>query len=390
MTPFVFSGIPEIRFGAGKIRDLPALLRVYGQNVLAVTGAKSFTGSAAWPALKSALEAAGQKLFHVAVPGEPSPETVDAAVSAFHGRQIHVVAAIGGGSGIDAGKAISAMLPLNAPVEDFLEGVGRKLKHPGVKVPFVAVPTTAGTGSEATRNAVISHIGPEGFKRSLRHDRFMPDAAVVDPGLMCGCPPAVTAACGMDALCQLIESYVSQKASPVTDALAYSGLESVFRGLVPAFVSGAEDVGARTHMAYGALMSGLTLANAGLGVIHGLASPVGGFFNVPHGVVCGTLLAPAVKMTVRKLREAGGDGALEKFARIGSLFSEGRVLDRGAACGFLVEKLYQWSETLGMPRLGRYGVAPGDVGRIVRISDNKDNPIALDEEEMKNVLVERI
>ena len=192
-------------------------------------------------------------------------------------RGIDVVLSTGGGSVIDAGKAVSAMLRVEGSVAEYLEDVGTR-KHPGTKVPFVAVPTTAGTGCEATRNAVLSRVGPDGFKKSLRHDNFLPDAAVVDPVLTLSCPPDITAACGLDALTQLLESFVSTKASVLTDVLALSGLEHIGNSLVPACTNSGQDIDMRANLSYAALMSGITLTSAGLGTVHGFASSIGGLF----------------------------------------------------------------------------------------------------------------
>src|SRR5690606_22395692 len=198
---------------------------------------------------------------------EPTPSIVDAAVNEFGDFSPEVVVAIGGGSVLDAGKAISAMLPLKAGVREYLEGVGSRT-HPGDKVPFIAVPTTSGTGSEATKNAVLSEVGERGFKRSLRHDRFVSDVAIVDPVLAVTCPKTVTATSGMDAFTQLLESYLSTAANPITDALALEGLRHVSRSL-PLAVHDPGNLSARCGMALASYLSGITLANAGLGLVHG-------------------------------------------------------------------------------------------------------------------------
>ena len=184
---------------------------------------------------------------------------------------------------MDAGKSISAMLTKTESIKEYLEGIGTK-KHDGKKMPFVAVPTTSGTGSEATKNAVISEIGGRGFKKSLRHDNFVPDSVVIDPRLMISCPQNVTAASGMDVFSQLIEGYLSTNSSPMTDALALSGLRYIKEGLLKSYETG-DDIDARGKVAYASYLSGVVLANAGLGTVHGFASPIGGYFDIPHGVV---------------------------------------------------------------------------------------------------------
>jgi alcohol dehydrogenase class IV len=260
-----------------------------------------------------------------------------------------------------------------------------------VKVPFVAVPTTAGTGCEATKNAVISSVGPQGFKKSLRHDNFMPDVAIVDPLLALSCPPAVTAACGLDALSQLIESFVSVKASILTDTLAASGLERMNNSLVPACTGAAHDVNIRADLAYAALVSGITLANAGLCVVHGFASSIGGMFSVPHGVVCGVLLVPCLRRTILALSQnEAGLPHLAKFARAGEILCGRRRGTVRETCDLLIEKLEEYTRLLKIPRLGTYGITTDSIGSIIDKTDNKNNPVKLEKEDLRKILMESL
>jgi len=223
IADFSFARMPEIHFGPGRRSLLPRLIARYGRNVLLVTGSASFARSPRYQALTDELAKAGIRIVHCSVSGEPSPDFVDATVASVRGEEFACVVGIGGGSALDAGKAISAMLPLGDSVVPYLECVDSR-KHDGRKVPYIAVPTSSGTGAEATKNAVLSNIGADGYKSSLRHDNFVPDVALLDPEFTLTCPADVTAACGLDALTQLLEAYVSSKASPMTDALALSGL----------------------------------------------------------------------------------------------------------------------------------------------------------------------
>jgi len=386
---FAFARTPRILFGAGVVENLPSLLRTMGRNALAVTGGSSFAASGGRDRLARRLADAGIAARWFSVDREPSPDLVDEASARFRGDTIDVVCAIGGGSVIDAGKAIAAMLPQDCSVFDYLEGVGTGRAHDGRTVPLIAVPTTAGTGSEATKNAVLSRVGRDGFKKSLRHDAFIPAAAVVDPELTLTCPLHITAASGMDALSQLLESYVSTKATPFTDALAASGLEQAARSLIPA-ATGTGGIEAGTGMSYAALVSGITLANAGLGVVHGFASSVGGLFDIPHGVVCGTLLGASMRMTLERLKEGAGSAvALAKFSRAGAILS-GREGKAEQSCDRLVETLDRWTETLDIPRLGEYGVTESDLGTIIEKTGIKNNPAPLDADDLKSILRERI
>jgi alcohol dehydrogenase len=276
-------------------------------------------------------------------------------------------------------------------VLDHLEDVGRKVPHSGVKIPYVAIPTTSGTGGEMTKNAVISMIGPQGYKKSLRHDNLIPDAVIVDPELMITCPPHITAACGMDAFTQLLEPYLSPIASPLTDALAFSGLERIRDHLIPACTHGGGDVGVRAGMAYASMLSGVALANAGLGIVHGLASPIGGFFPIPHGVVCGTLVASATESNIAALRERRENpAALAKYAKVGVLFGGAAAKSEAWNCDFLVEKLREWTDTLAIARLGGYGITTADYDRIADKTSNRHNPVKLERDELDELLARRL
>jgi alcohol dehydrogenase class IV len=385
--------MPRIEFGPGKFRVMGRLIQGFGKRALLVTGSASLERSGKWTELAGKLEEQALESWRCRLDGEPSPEFVDSAVSAYRDKGIEVVVAVGGGSVIDAGKAISAMLTQDAPVKEFLEGVGTR-EHPGHKVPLIAVPTTAGTGSEATKNAVLSRVGTQGFKKSLRHDNFVPNIAVIDPELMRSCPADVTAACGMDALTQLLEAYLSPKASPLTDALAFSGLGYLKDSLIPVCTKEADHVGKRAGMAYAALLSGIALANAGLGIVHGLASPIGGRFRVPHGVVCGTLVGMATRLNVKALRKLGEEGlpGLRKYARIGALVhgQAFREEDTDRCADLLVSRLEVWTESLHLPRLGSYGIRSGDVDEIAEAAGNKNNPVALGKEEIRDLVLARL
>ncbi len=385
------TSIPQkIIFGAGRFSLLDKVMRRLGRNALLVTGAGFPDRMRQWDDLLDALEKEKMNVFHIEVAGEPSPEFVDGAVEKFRGTMINVVAGIGGGSALDAGKAISAMLPQKNPVIDFLEGVGTK-RHNGIKVPYIAVPTTSGTGSEATKNAVLSRVGADGFKKSLRHDNLVPDVVIVDPELAATCPGDISAACGMDAFTQLLEAYVSTKSNPLTDALALSGIEKIAARLEWVCGAGCDDIDARADMAYASLMSGVALANAGLGLVHGIAGPIGGFFRIPHGVACGTLMAKANKMTIGKLKSMeGGEGALAKFSKAGAAISGRPDAGLEEGCDLLTAKLEELTESLKIPRLGRYGIKETDLDKIVAASDNKNNPAALDEQEMRELLGARL
>jgi len=393
ITDFSLSRLPRIEFGPGAVAKLPGIARGYGKHALLVTGAGSFKGSPFWPAVTTGLEAQGMSWFHLSVPGEPSPQMIDEAVRGLRPEPVDVVIGIGGGSALDAAKAIAGLLKPGNSVMDHLEGVGPELPYVGPATPFIAVPTTAGTGSEATKNAVLSVQGTDGFKKSFRDDRLVAEYAVVDPDLLATCPRAVIAANGMDAFTQLLESYVSSRASPLTDSLAWGGMKVARDGLLALYADAGDSV-ARERMAYAALVSGITLAQAGLGSVHGLAAPLGAFFPIPHGVACGTLVATATRINIEALRASEpAHPALEKYAQVGRLLSRRGQLGQEAAHAALLGVLETWTRELRLPTLAHYGVQHADITRIVansRGSSMKTNPVLLGDGEIAAILAARI
>jgi len=391
LSPFQVAALPEIQFGQGQIRQLPQIIQQRGQHALIVTGQNAFISTSSWSVLKTGLEALGITWDWIQVDGEPSPQLVDASVAQHRQSGIDVVAGIGGGSVLDAAKAIAGLLRTGTSVMDHLEGVGNNLPYTGPSVPLIAVPTTAGTGSEATRNAVLSVQGENGFKKSFRDNQLVARIALVDPDLLASCPRSQIAANGMDALTQLLESYVSTRANPVTDALAWSGMEAFKAGFWAAWEGDHTNASSGyTQLAYASLMSGVTLAQAGLGSVHGFASPLGAFFPMPHGVVCGTLLAEATATNIHALRARSPDStALPKYARVGRLMTGQSTLSDTEAGDALIECLRVWVRELDLPQLGAYGMAGEDIPRVcagARGSSMKTNPLELTDAELAGVL----
>jgi alcohol dehydrogenase len=394
MFDFSLARLPRIEFGAGRIKDLSRLAHQYGHRVLLVTGGRSFRKTPHWENLLSDFRSHGISCLDMAVDGEPSPQLIDRAVADLCDKQLDVVIGIGGGSSLDAAKAIAGLLKPANSVMDHLEGVGPELPYQGPATPYIAVPTTAGTGSEATKNAVLSLQGENGFKKSFRDDKLVAEIAMVDPDLLASCPTEIIAANGMDAFTQLLESYVSSKANRFTDALAWSGMKAVRNSLLVWHERGPQARDAQAGMAYAALMSGITLAQVGLGSVHGLASPLGAFFPIPHGVVCGTLLAEATQSNIQALKDRGqGHGTLTKYAQVGRLLGRDGNLPEESALEKLLEVLADWTARLKLPRLGHYGITPQDLPRIVancRGSSMKTNPIVLNDGEISAILSARL
>ena len=389
---FSLKPLPAISFGAGCVQKLDSIVPSIGSNFLLLTGHGFRARYTHWHVLETQLRRSGVRLEFVTVSGEPSPEVIDRIVASFFPQKLDGIVAIGGGSVLDAGKAVAAMLPRGETIEQFLEGVGSR-QPDGNTLPFVAIPTTAGTGSEATANAVITKPGSHGYKKSLRHQNYVPDYALIDPELMQSCPPELTAACSMDAFSQLVEGFLSTQASPLTDVIAWSGIEAVERSLIKAYRHG-NFLPARADMAYAALCSGIVLANAGLGIIHGLAPPLGSFFSISHGVVCGTLMGAGNAVTLKKLRNLVDSNPryrvyIDKFSRLGVLFSGPNGAQQDAGESF-IDHLHHLTDLLRLPRLAEFGASPENLDEVVKTASNKNNPAQLTPAEIKKILQLRL
>jgi alcohol dehydrogenase class IV len=382
MRPFEFATAARILVGQGRAAELPQVLAGLGSRVLVCTGAD--------PARHAGLLAGlGPPATRFSVGGEPTVDLARAGATAAREHGADVVAAIGGGSVIDTGKAVAMLLGNGGDPLDYLEvvGSGRKITKPSA--PFVAVPTTAGTGAEVTANAVLA-APAHGLKASLRSPLMIPAVALVDPELTVSCPPPVTAASGMDALTQCLEPYVSVRANPLTDGLAREGLRRAAAGLREAFADGT-DLAARTDMAMCSLLGGMALANAKLGAVHGLAGVIGGTAAVPHGVACAALLAPVIETNVRVLRSApAGQPALDRYTEIAG------VLTGNPAAA--VEDGFAWiRDTVGfleIPRLAAFGLSLQDVDDVAAkaagSSSMQGNPVVLSHEDLRTILLDAI
>ena len=382
MRPFEFATAGRILVGQGRAAELAEVLAGLGSRVLVCTGAD--------PARHAGLLAGlGLPAAQFSVGGEPTVDLARAGAAAAREHGADVVAAIGGGSVIDTGKAVAMLLGNGGDPLDYLEvvGSGRKITKPSA--PFVAVPTTAGTGAEVTANAVLA-APAHGLKASLRSPLMIPAVALVDPELTVSCPPPVTAASGMDALTQCLEPYVSVRATPLTDGLAREGLRRAAAGLRAAFADGS-DLAARTDMAMCSLLGGMALANAKLGAVHGLAGVIGGTAAVPHGVACAALLAPVIEANVRALRSApDGQPALDRYTEIAG------ILTGNPAAA--VEDGFAWiRDTVGLleiPRLAAFGLSLQDVDDVAAkaagSSSMQGNPVVLSHDDLRTILLDAI
>lgn len=267
------------------------------------------------------------------------------------------------------------MLKETGSVTDYLEGVG-KHKPSGRKLPFIALPTTAGTGSEATKNAVITERGEHGFKKSLRHDLFVPDVALIDPALSSTLPPATTAYCALDAFAQLIESYLSDKANIFTDSLALPSLNKALESLEKLSRGDIIDIGIRSSLAYCAYISGVTLANAGLGLCHGVAGPMGGIADIPHGIACANMIVPSLKYSLEKFLEDNKKYSfyIKKMAMVGRDLTGADPHDVSSARTF-IDRLETIVKTIGVPKLSAFGIDSQAAVKIAELSESKNSPV---------------
>ena len=377
MSTFDLALPGRVLFGPGRAEELPGLVSALGRDVLLCTGRD--------PSRHGNLLGDIDPVAVVTVAGEPTVDDVRAATEEARAAGAEVVVAIGGGSVIDLGKAVAVLLGNGTDPMDHLEVVGRGVALERPSVPFVAVPTTAGTGAEATANASLR--SPEhGIKASIRSAHMLPTVALVDPLLTLSCPPAVTASSGLDALTQCLEPYVSARANPATDALAADGLRRGARALRRAYEHG-DDAVAREEMSLCSLFGGIALANAKLGAVHGLAGVLGGMVDAAHGAVCAALLAPVVEANVRALREREpGSPALLRYTSVARLVTgqESAGVEDG------VTWLRETATALDVPPLGAVGLQPAQHAEVAdkaaRSSSMRGNPIALSADELRQVL----
>jgi alcohol dehydrogenase class IV len=375
---FEFATATRVVFGAGRSADLPEIVTSLGTRTFVCTGAHADRHA-------GLLRRLTQPTALYAVDGEPTVDVARGATVAARDHDADVVLAIGGGSVLDLGKAVAMLLGNGGDPLDYLEIVGRGQEIRRPSAPYVAVPTTAGTGAEVTANAVLGSP-VHGLKASLRSRHMLPRVALVDPLLTVGCPPRVTAASGLDALTQCLEPLVSVRANPMTDGLAREGLRRAGLGLRRAYADGS-DVGARTDMAVCSLLGGVALANAKLGAVHGFAGVVGGMVGVPHGEACAALLVPVVEANVRALRgvETGGP-ALARYTEAARLLT-GRP-DASIEDG--VMWMRETVELLGISGLGGSGLRADRAGEVVAkaavSSSMQGNPVPLPEADLHAIL----
>lgn len=387
---FEFATATRIVFGAGVLREVGARAKEFGHRALVVTGRDTHRAEP----LLAALRHDGVTGLTFSVFGEPEIETIEQGIKQARNQRCEMVIGFGGGSALDAGKAIAAMLANNGELLDYLEVIGRGKTITRPSAPFIAIPTTAGTGSEVTRNAVLASAQHH-VKVSLRSPLMLPKVALVDPELTYDLPPAITASTGLDALTQLIEPYVSCRANAMTDALCLEGIRRAARSLKIAYHAAANknsepDVpsrAAREDMSVASLFGGLALANAGLGAVHGFAGPIGGMFPAPHGAVCAALLPHVMETNIRALRERESESqSLSRYKEVARLLTNLANPKEEDGIAWVRNAVVE----LHIPPLSTYGIGPKHTATLVEKATNassmKANPIALTANELSATL----
>lgn len=379
---FEFATAARIVFGSGMLREVGQESRRMGWRALLAAGCPESLSAR----LEEELRAAGVYVTRFTVPGEPTLDLVRRGVAQAREEGCDLVVALGGGSALDAGKAIAALLANGGDPLDYLEVIGRGQPLRLPSVPFIAVASTAGTGAEVTRNAVLA--SPEHrFKASLRSPLMLPRLAAVDPELTLDLPASLTASTGLDALTQLIEPYVCTRANPMTDMFCLEGMRRVARSLERACQE-PRNLEARSDMSLASLLGGLALANAGLGAVHGFAAPIGGMFEAPHGAVCAALLPFVIEANIRALQARRPDSeALERY-RTAACILTGRSQARAEDAVEWTREIYR---RLKIPPLSAYGIREEHANALVagaaRASSMQANPVALTEEELHSILL---
>lgn len=373
---FEFFNVPRIVFGRGRFGRIGEIVASSGETALVVHNVNEALAART----RELLGSSNVRCEFIRQRGEPTVADVDAALGVARGRGCDVVIGLGGGSAIDSAKAVAALLTNGGAALDYMEVVGKGLKITKPSAPWVAVPTTAGTGAEVTRNAVVGY--PEkSFKASIRSELMLARVAVVDAELHVPVRPEVTARSGMDALCQCIESYTSKGANPMTDALAIKGVELAARSLRQAFRDGS-DLNAREDMAMAALVSGITLTNAGLGAVHGFAAPLGASFPVPHGTVCAALLP----WVIRANAQAADDRLKARYRDVARAIG----IDGVTAVDRLIDETARLVWDLSIPALRVFGIEDQHVSEQVALakkaSSMRFNPVTLSDEALTDVL----
>ena len=381
---FSITATGNLIFGNQSLDNLSLYLTQMGYSRIAMIISRTVSESPAYRTLIKNLTVA---VHTYPVSGEPTVDSIDAVTQQCVADGCDVVVGIGGGSALDSAKAVAVMAQyvrkqgITVSVKEFLEGVGT-LAPPAQRLPLIAIPTTAGTGSEATKNAVIAHIGPDGFKKSLRHDAYIPDLVIIDPLLAVTAPFHVTAAAGLDALTQLLEAYVSTQSNPFIDSLALYAIGLAGNALNGLLQGGLGNSTLRADMAYAAYISGMAIANAGLGYVHGFAGPLGALHSAPHGMICGKLIGPIHAALIAEAQKGSEDNSLlQKFQAIAPLWGKQNPQE-------VVEHIQHLVALANLPNLRDFGYTKDELRTIGAKQLERNSPIILARETTISILEE--
>lgn len=380
---------PHLFFGSGEFKKIGTITKSIGSKILIVASESVLKEKETKSLLLEKLQENDLDFEMFFVQGEPEVEFIDEGVDLALNLQSDVILGIGGGSVIDAGKAISGIAANGGSTQDYMEIIGKGSKIIKEPIPFIAIPTTAGTGSEATKNAVILSKEHK-IKTSIRSTLLIPKIALIDPQLMVSLPSNITASSGLDALTQLIESYTSIKSQPITDSLALLGIQKITESLLRAFEEGL-DITARSDMALAAYLSGICLTNAGLGAVHGFAGSIGGLLGIPHGVICGALLAPTIEQNIKQMiSQVPYHPQLQKYATLGESVSGLIFDDIRESVSNLIGFLKNITSILQIPKLSKFGLKFEEFSKIIentkKSSSMKYNPIQLKDQQLEAIL----
>ena len=378
---FEFATASKIVFAPGCLTTITSHIQDFGNKALIVCGSRLETPNI----LKDILDTHGIESGFYQVSGEPDVEAIHHGVNLARAEKSNIIIGIGGGSVLDAGKAIAALITNSGDILEYMEVIGKGKPITNPPIPYVAIPTTAGTGSEVTRNAVIS--SPEyDVKVSLRSPMMLPRLALIDPELTYTLPPEITANTGLDALTQLIEPFLSPGSNPITDSICRSGIKMIAESIVQAYEMG-NDFNAREQMALASLFGGIALANAKLGAVHGFSGPLGGLLSAPHGAICARLLPIVMQVNLNiLLSRYPSSSILERFEEIASLLTRNPSAKPEEGINWL-----HWvCQRLKIKSLGEYGLTPHDFSVIIEkasvASSMKGNPVTLEFDEMYEIL----
>lgn len=389
LTDFSISRIPTLDIGTGSMKKITKwILLNNSKKVLLITGNKSIENEYKLDQITQLIKKANASFERIICQKEPSVFFADEIIQKYHIKNFDSVIAIGGGSVIDLGKVLSALLPQGNSVMDHIEIVGKGIPYNGLKLPFLVLPTTSGTGGEATKNAVLGKFEKKtGFKFSIRHEKLIPDSVIIDGNLLTSLPKEITISSGFDTLTQLIESFLSRSSNEFSDSIVWSGLKLFIPNFINACGKDSSNPAVRELIGYASFCSGVGLTNADLGIVHGIANHAGSRFSIPHGIVCSMLLSASQKINLKAIKQRDPNNySLKKMALIGNLFTPNEDMSEEDYIKVFIEKIDEWTNTLKVPFLSKYGVKDEDINDLILGSSNRKNPIKLYEDEIRNLL----